>query len=137
MRTGLNAAAIVFASWTACTAVSAQEQPIGENEYRIACAACHGTDARGSGPVAAYLTVPPADLTTLAQRNQGVFPIADVFETIDGRADVSAHGPREMPIWGARYRDEGDGLLGPYGGETAVTARILLLTYYLQTIQQP
>lgn len=137
MRTRRKSAVILVAAWAASSAALAQEEPIGEGEFAIACAACHGTDARGSGPVAPYLTVPPADLTVLARKNDGVFPITEVFETIDGRAEVAAHGPREMPVWGARYREEGDGLLGPYGGEAAVTARVLLLTYFLQTIQQP
>lgn len=135
MRTRRSAIALALAA--ASVGASAQEAPIGEGEFRIACASCHGADARGSGPVAPYLTVRPADLTALARGNNGVFPVREVFATIDGRAEVAAHGPREMPVWGALFKEQGDGLLGPYGGETAVTARILLLTYYLQTIQQP
>jgi hypothetical protein len=43
------------------------------------------------------LKTPPADLTVLAKRNDGVFPIAAVNEIIDGRMLIAAHGNREMP----------------------------------------
>jgi hypothetical protein len=35
-----------------------------------------------------------------------VFPFVRVFETIDGRLEVALHGPREMPVWGDRYKRE-------------------------------
>ena len=45
------------------------------------------------------LKTPSADLTMLAKRNDGVFPIAAVNEIIDGRTLIAAHGNSEMPIW--------------------------------------
>ena len=41
----------------------------------------------------------PSDLTVLAKKNNGVFPVGAVYEMIDGRKSVSAHSTREMPIW--------------------------------------
>ena len=38
----------------------------GEEMFDVYCAACHGKDAKGNGPAAAELKMPPPDLTTLA-----------------------------------------------------------------------
>src|ERR1700750_1264417 len=38
------------------------------------CAACHGNDAKGDGPVGMQLKTKPADLTKIAARNNGTFP---------------------------------------------------------------
>jgi hypothetical protein len=80
-----------------------------------------------------------ADITTLAQRNKGVFPFARVYEVIDGTQLVKAHGPREMPIWGADYKIEGAEyhmlLLLPYDPEVYVRTRILALVEYMYRLQ--
>jgi hypothetical protein len=39
----------------------------------------------------------------LSKNNNGVFPLNAVYEVIDGRKSIKAHGTREMPIWGLRY----------------------------------
>ena len=78
----------------------------GKAEYRSSCAPCHGMDGRGNGPVSAELKVPPPALTVLAKKNNGVFPFNSVYEIIDGRKAVIAHGTRDMPIWGDRYAPE-------------------------------
>ena len=78
----------------------AQDIVVGKTEYLSSCAACHGEDAKGDGVLRSVLKVPPADLTMLARRNDGHFPIAAVTEVIDGRTFIAAHGTREMPIWG-------------------------------------
>ncbi len=82
---------------------SAQDFDAGQFEYRMGCAACHGADGKGMGPVGALFGKPPADLTVLAKKNNGVFPFNSVYEVIDGRQVVIAHGTRDMPIWGDRY----------------------------------
>jgi mono/diheme cytochrome c family protein len=83
---------------------SAQDIDVGKKEYQSSCAACHGIDAKGNGPVSKELKTRPTDLTVLAKNNNGVFPYNMVYEIIDGRnLTISSHGTREMPIWGYRF----------------------------------
>ena len=83
---------------------SAQNVDVGKAEYQSSCAACHGIDAKGDGPVSKELKTPPTDLTVLAKNNNGVFPYNTVYEMIDGRnSTIASHGTREMPIWGYRF----------------------------------
>ncbi len=115
---------------------SAQNTPTGAEEFHNSCAVCHGEDGRGDGPLAKVLTVKPADLTQIAKRNDGVFPIERVSETIDGRRQVGAHGTREMPVWGSRYELEVGRQYRPYGSEALVKTRVHVLVRYLQSIQE-
>jgi mono/diheme cytochrome c family protein len=68
--------------------------------FKVYCASCHGTGGEGDGPVAPTLIKKPADLTRIAERNDGLFPKERVSAVIDGREEVAAHGTREMPVWG-------------------------------------
>src|SRR5579871_4403767 len=73
----------------------------GHALYQAYCAVCHGTDARGGGPMGRSLTVAPPDLTRLAQRHGGVYPEAFMERIISGEEPLpSGHGTRTMPIWG-------------------------------------
>ena len=102
----------------------------GKADYERYCAACHGLDAKGVGPVARFLITRPPDLTTLAVRNEGVFPTDRVFWVIDGRGEVAAHGPREMPIWGYEFGTDDRGRID----EDART-RIKDIIGYLDSLQ--
>ncbi len=125
---------------------SAQEFDAGKFEYQMGCAACHGADGKGLGPVAALFGVPPADLTVLAKKNGGVFPFNSVYEVIDGRHLVIAHGTRDMPIWGDRFTpgpnqaaspNARDSFVNPsYDPEIIVRMRILSVIDYLNRIQE-
>ena len=101
----------------------AQEVDVGKTEFLSSCAACHGADGKGNGPMSAELKVAPPNLTVLAKKNNGVFPVSAVYEMIDGRHPVAAHGTRDMPIWGLRYIPSSQG-------------RILALVDYLSRIQE-
>jgi mono/diheme cytochrome c family protein len=92
------------------------------------CATCHGPDGRGDGPVAAVLKITPTDLATLAK--DGSFPYSRVYRAIDGRDLPLAHGTREMPIWGDRYKRA----LGALG-EKDLHERIDALVKYVETLQ--
>ncbi|MDX2155011.1 MAG: cytochrome C [Hyphomicrobiaceae bacterium] len=115
---------------------AAQDRLLVADEYKISCQVCHGPRGRGDGPMAPNLTRKPSDLTTLEQKNDYKFPFLKVFQTIDGRAEIPAHGTREMPVWGRRYIEEVGEKYGPYGGEAAVRARVLELVYYVQSLQE-
>jgi len=68
--------------------------------YANYCAACHGKEGRGNGPAAEALKVPPADLTALAKKNGGKYPSDHVSSAIKGDLEMTAHGSKEMPVWG-------------------------------------
>jgi len=108
-------------------------------EFLNSCASCHGKDGKGAG----FLTrifrgVDPGDLTALAANNDGVFPSDRVFDVIDGRGDIEAHGDRKMPVWGDRYMNTEMSRYGPDElNELRVRSRILELSNYLQSIQEP
>lgn len=97
--------------------------------FREYCAACHGTGGRGDGPAAPALKAVPADLTRLSARNGGKFPEARVRRYIEGLDEISAHGSRDMPVWGKALR-------GMPGGEAGVRLRIEGLTKHVESLQQ-
>jgi mono/diheme cytochrome c family protein len=107
---------------------SAEDIELGKIQYQASCAACHGADANGDGPVSKELKTSPADLTALAKNNNGVFPYDRVYQMIDGRNSmVASHGTREMPVWGYRF--------GP-AQAYRFKARVLAVIDYLKTVQQ-
>ncbi|HEX9878882.1 MAG TPA: c-type cytochrome [Candidatus Binatia bacterium] len=115
----------------------AQEQEIiagGEIEYQRHCATCHGTDGRGNGSLASQLRTQPADLTRISKNNGGQFPFWRVYRIIDGREEITGHGSREMPVWGARFQEETHG--ADRSAQSLVAGRILGLVFYLRHIQQ-
>jgi len=62
---------------------------VGAELFETHCASCHGADARGNGPAASALNVPPTDLTRIAARHGGTFPESSIARVIDGRFDLS------------------------------------------------
>jgi mono/diheme cytochrome c family protein len=107
---------------------------VGGRAFATHCASCHGADGRGSGPVAAALVTPPADLTRIAARRGGDFPADDIAAWIDGRMAAAAHGTREMPVWGYRFAE---GLPEGELTQELVRGRILTVVEYLRSIQAP
>jgi mono/diheme cytochrome c family protein len=68
------------------------------------CAVCHGRAADGRGPMAPILKTAVPDLTKIAKRNGGVFPVERVENVIAGTEPSGlAHGTREMPLWGPLF----------------------------------
>lgn len=104
----------------------------GWQSYQRYCQNCHGEEGRGDGRIASWLTVQPADLTQLSERNGGAFPEERVIEVMDGRREVELHGAREMPIWGEVFRNGSDG----EDGEAVVTERITDLVVALRSIDR-
>lgn len=113
---------------------------LGKREFDNNCAVCHGSGGKGDGPYGGIIETKIPDLTTLQSANQGVFPFDRVYQVIDGRAEVKAHGSREMPIWGNEYNEKAvehyaDYPL-PYSSEGFVRGRILALIDYIHSLQQ-
>lgn len=103
--------------------------PIGAELYKQHCAVCHGDDLKGSGPFPPPYRVPP-DLTTLARRHGGKLPDAYVAKVLRNGVTMPAHGPAEMPVWGAEFA-ETERL-----NKTQVELRIKNLTNYIRSFQR-
>jgi mono/diheme cytochrome c family protein len=105
----------------------------GRELYLRYCAACHGKDADGRGPVAEDLKTTPPDLRYLGERYGMPLPIGTVARFIDGRQDVAAHGPRDMPVWGRRFYDE---WMAHQSGEEDLQTQIREIISYLNAVQR-
>jgi len=101
----------------------------GREMYTAYCASCHGADGKGDGPAAPALKMAATNLTTLAQKNNGVFPAAHVATEIQGGAMTVAHGSKDMPVWGPVFMS-----LGTHSA-AQTQLRIRNLTNYLESIQ--
>jgi len=109
----------------------------GAKVYTNHCAGCHGASGVGDGSLQPFLMVKVPDLTQLSLNRGGTYPKQYVEWIIDGRSEVIAHGPREMPIWGNVFR-YGEGLsdipaLKPQN--RAVREKISDLVDYVETLQ--
>ena len=128
---------VLLSGLSPLSGANAQDMTASAEEFRNSCASCHGDDGKGAGFLVKLFTgINPGDLTHLSKNNDGVFPFVKVFQTIDGRSQIPAHGDREMPIWGDRYEVQLGDKYGPYGSEVFVRARVLELVYYIQSIQE-
>ncbi|WP_135502063.1 c-type cytochrome [Roseovarius aestuariivivens] len=100
------------------------------------CAACHGADGHGGGPVAAGLATAPADLTKIAQRRGGVWPMLEVMSILDGYA--MARRPRaDMPVIDALTEGPTVAFDSGNGVERPTPARLVALAEYLESLQSP
>jgi len=119
---------LLVVGWVAGPA-SADQATEGKAIFMQYCASCHGPRGAGNGPLAATLTMPPANLCLLSQRFGNPLP-QDIMERfIDGRSDGKAHGPRDMPVWGERFYAESN------GDAAEIKQRIAKLIAFLQSIQ--
>ena len=109
------------------TSASAEDTNLGKVDYESSCAACHGQNGKGDGPVSAELRTKPSDLTMIAKHNGGIFPADVLYQIIDGRRTLRAHGTYEMPVWGSVFRRSEP--------EDVARKRILALVAYLKSIQ--
>jgi mono/diheme cytochrome c family protein len=102
----------------------------GRALYLDHCASCHGLNGDGKGPVASALSTPPANLRRLSERYGNPLPVDQIARFIDGRADVKAHGPRDMPVWGEEVRKN------PDGSTRKLRDWVADVVAYLQSIQK-
>jgi mono/diheme cytochrome c family protein len=137
MRACPKALALAFASGIAFSLAShaqqeaPREQPERDGKwlFRAHCSSCHGREAKGDGPLAEHLRVPPTDLTQLSMKNRGQYPYDRVMRQIDGRETVASHGSPDMPVWGDVFLKEAQ-------DEDEAKARLERLVEYLSSIQQ-
>jgi hypothetical protein len=119
----------------------------GKDMYREYCVRCHGPEGKGDGPEATHLRTPPADLTTIAQRNGGDFASGGVLDKINSfqqsprtmsdyrRRDQAQNAGEHpeyapvMPTWGPLFAK-----LYPERSER--TMRLANLVNYLKSIQK-
>jgi len=139
MRRTILIAGVLLAAICAVQAVSAPTTddifplnyvPSGRTMYQQYCASCHGALAKGYGPMASILKVPPPDLTKLSRLNAGKFPYDRVRTILEFGTGEVAHGTADMPTWGAifRYYDKNN--------ERVVQQRIRNLCNYLASLQE-
>ena len=110
--------------------VHAGEQP-GQVLYLRYCAACHGRQGRGDGPVAPALGEKPTDLTQLAATHGEEFPLKAVVDAIDGTRTVRAHGVSEMPVWGEVFLPDSASPKEKVAGR----GKIITIADYLRSLQ--
>ena len=133
-RRGLTVAAAMLLA--ACQSTPQQQVASlsGPELYQKLCSSCHGVDAKGHGPVASLIKTGVPDLTLIAHRDGGEFPIEDVRRTIDGRWDRRAHGARDMPVWGWQLYDTAED--DDTAQRASVDSMIDRLVEYLRSVQQ-
>lgn len=151
---GVMVIGVALVGWAMVAAVSAKDAQEdmavnqGQKLYNRYCASCHGTNGKGEGPVGKMLTPPASDLTQIAMRNGGRFPFYEVMQVINGRTPSSqqtdaslpglpkAHGEAAMPVWGEIFSREELSKGTSLDLQLQATGKIMLITEYLQSIQQ-
>ena len=104
MKISITGAALACCAALFATALCSAQPPDpveGPALYRSYCATCHGTDGKGIGPMTQWLKIEAPDLTRIARREAGKFPLARIQRIIAGSENTTkGHGSREMPVWG-------------------------------------
>jgi mono/diheme cytochrome c family protein len=101
----------------------------GPEMFKAYCAACHGAGGKGDGPAAPQLKQKPADLTTLAKRNEGKFPDEHVASVLRFGVKSPTHGTSDMPTWGPLFSAVSN------RDKAQVEIRIANIIAYLKTLQ--
>src|SRR5208283_5173402 len=109
----LPLATVLFVARTALAA--GNDVADGHRYFVRYCASCHGTEGLGDGPVAKSLATPPANLRMLGDKYVMPLPAHRIAELIDGRDAASANGRHDMPVWGEKLYEMGQGERGEYG----------------------
>ena len=115
------------------TVTFAAESSSGKQMYLQYCSSCHGKDGKGDGTVSRDLKVRVPDLTGLAKKTKGVYPLDNVMATIDGRRLVRGHGDRNMPVWGESFHSESEGKKYP---ELTTLLKGKIIAEYIAMLQK-
>ena len=101
----------------------------GAEIFRYYCAACHGTNGKGTGPAAASMKAAPTDLTQLAKKNDGKYPANHIAAVLKFGSGPGVHGSADMPVWGPLFKS-----LDKFHDAT-VQQRVSNLVGYIETLQ--
>lgn len=118
----------------ACVPAATTEASSGKADFNDLCAPCHGSSGKGDGEVGKTLAHPPADLTTLATRHNGEFPMAYVMSKIWGYEMGKAPKalmPKFAPLMESPtvLVDTGDGI------QTPTPQRLVEIANYVASLQ--
>lgn len=115
---------------------SVDAQSAGKTLYIENCVSCHGVTAQGNGPVASGLATKPADLTQIAARRGGVWPMLEVMSIIDGYSRNTL--PRQdMPVFEKFLDNEMVEFDTGNGVNTLVPEKLVSIVNFLETLQDP
>ncbi len=126
---------LVGGMFFAVSGVNAEPTKWAKADYMNYCAACHGAEGAGDGPMADQLKGKPSDLTLLSKNNGGNFPYPKVYRTIDGtwdRGNLRAHGSDEMPIWGDVFHRKA----ASENAYMETKGRIMAIIQYIESLQK-
>jgi len=115
------------------TVLLAADSSSGKQMYLQYCSSCHGKEGKGDGTVSRDLKVRVPDLTGLAKKHRGVYPLDNVMVTIDGRRLIRGHGDRDMPVWGESFYSESEGKKYP---ELTTLLKAKIIAEYVATLQK-
>ena len=108
----------------------------GKTLYNDKCSVCHGATGQGDGQFEAQLGAKPPDLTQIAARRDGVWPMLEVMAIVDGYSKRYLPGS-DMPI----YNEFVEGNLVTFdtgnGVQQKAPASLVAITRYLETLQDP
>lgn len=111
------------------TPITQSNSTSGKQMFADYCAPCHGLSAKGDGPAASALKTPPADLTQLAKKNNGKFPMDRVMNDLRQGSSLSSHGSSDMPVWGPLFKSLDT------TNPVIVDQRIRNLSVYIESLQ--
>lgn len=109
---------------------------VGNTLYLQHCVSCHGVDGKGDGPVAARLSTPPADLTKIAARRDGVWPAFEIMTILSGYSRNIL--PREdMPVIIDLLDNEMSEFDIGNGEAILMPTKLIAIASYLESLQDP
>jgi mono/diheme cytochrome c family protein len=119
----------------ALSAMNVRAATAGKQDFERNCASCHGKDGRGHGEAVYVIAgIKPPDLTRLTSNNNGVFPAEQVYQSIDGRADIPSHTRFDMPFWGTEFQQQGKEFTPQ--SDAKAKERIWNIVSYIKSIQE-